>query len=106
MKLKKLSPNRVGLLQALSAVVYCSLVAGFFILMDKFGPQPKQPEITMMILMLFLLVFSVAVTGLLVFGYPTFLMLHKETKRAMQILAYTFLYSLLILILIIVIIIV
>ena len=99
MKLKKLSPNTIGLLQALSVAVYCSLVAGFIKIMEKFAPK-DVPEIAMILLMLFLLVFSAAISGLLVFGYPAYLMLHKDTKRALTILAYTFLYCLIILILI------
>jgi len=100
MKLKKLSPNTIGLLQSIAVAIYCSLVAGFFQVMDKFGPKVKIPEISMILLILFLLVFSAAVSGLLVFGYPAYLMLHKDAKRALQILGCTFLYSLLILIVI------
>jgi len=49
---------------------------------------------------LFLLVFSAAVTGLLVFGYPALLALNQKIKEALTILAYTFLYSLLIIFLV------
>ena len=100
MKLKKLSTNNVGLFQAVAVLIYCSKIAILFKLMEKFFPEPKSPEIYRITLMLFLLVFSAAISGLLIFGYPAYLMLHKDTKRALQILAYTFLYSLLILIIV------
>ncbi len=54
----------------------------------------KRPNILGWILMLFLLVFSAAVTGLLVFGYPVYLVLNKKIKEALKVLGYTFLYCL------------
>lgn len=90
MNLKKLSPATIGLLQALAVTLYCTLVSSFFRLMNDL---PRTPGVFHVTLVLFLLVFSAAVCGLVVFGYPAFLMINKHTKRAVAILAYTFLFS-------------
>ena len=47
--------------------------------------------------MLTLLVFSAAVTGSLVFGYPVYLILNKQTKEGVSIFAYTLLFLVVIL---------
>ena len=43
--------------------------------------------------MLILLVFSVAVTGLMVFGYPTYLALNDQIKESLKTIIYTLLYA-------------
>jgi hypothetical protein len=99
MNLKKLTPNSIGLLQAIGVIIYCSIIAGFFYLMEKISPEPPM-MMTGVALMLFLFVFSAAVTGLLVFGYPAYLAINKNVKEALRVLGFTFLYSLLIIIII------
>ena len=53
-----------------------------------------QEEIIMIATMLVLLVFSAAVTGSLVFGYPAYLAMQKKLKAAITLLGFTFLYFL------------
>ena len=59
-----------------------------------------RPGLLGIVLMLLLLVFSAAVTGSMVFGYPAFLALNKNIREALRVLAYTLLYSLVIILLI------
>ncbi len=97
MKIKDFHPSLIGLFQALGAIIYCALISGLFRLMDELAVKP--PEFMIAMIMLFLLVVSAAISGLLVFGYPLYLVLQGKTKEGLIILAYTFLYSVIILIL-------
>ncbi|MBT4349739.1 hypothetical protein HOD19_03115 [bacterium] len=103
MKFKKLSMPLVALLQALAVVVYCSLVALFIMWTGELMDGPGG--IWQIILSLCLLVVSAAVTGFLVFGYPIYLFLDKEVKKALNLLSYTFLFLILTIIIILLIII-
>ncbi len=96
MQLKKMTPPLIGFIQALGVIIYCSLIGGFFWFMSQVHPDPGG--MLQIVLMLFLLVFSAAITGLLIFGYPAFLMINKEVKKALTILGYTFMYSLIMII--------
>ncbi|KKR48203.1 MAG: hypothetical protein UT86_C0012G0006 [Candidatus Magasanikbacteria bacterium GW2011_GWC2_40_17] len=96
MKLKKLSANSSGLLLALLMAIYCALVAWFMRGMEQ--SSNDQPMILNMMLVLLTLVFSAAISGTLVFGYPVYLLIHHDTKRALSVLGFTLLYALLILI--------
>ena len=87
----KREPSIIGLLQAAGVTAYCALVGGFFFLMNEIAAKPGFFGI---FLMLVLLVFSAAVTGSLVFGYPAYLALNKKIKESLEVLAYTLLYSL------------
>ena len=98
MKLKKMSPSIIGLLQALGVAIYCFLIVGLLRLLENIGAKP--PVLMTGIVMLLLLVISVAITGILVFGYPAILALDKNIKRALSILGYTLLYAILIFIII------
>jgi len=98
MKLKKMSPNLIGLFQALGVSIYCSLIVGLINLLEKTDVRP--PDYIAGIFMLLLLVISASITGLLVFGYPAILALDKDIKRALQIVGYTLLYSVLVFIII------
>ena len=60
----------IGFLQALGLIIYCLLIAMFFRFADKFIQGP--PTFLNMALMLFLFVFSLAVTGSIVFGYSVY----------------------------------
>lgn len=94
MNLNQMSAARVGFLQAVGVAIYCSLVSLFFWSMGNNLDEP--PQILGMAMMLLLLVFSAAVCGILVFGYPSYLMTQQNIKRALQILAYTMIFSVLI----------
>jgi len=88
----------VGLVQAVGVAVYCALVGGFFFWMEEIAAKPGFLGI---FLMLVLLVFSAAVTGSIVFGYPAYLAWNRKVKEALSVLAYTLTYSLLIILVII-----
>ena len=78
---------KVGLCQALLVSLYCGLVAIFFNFVVQALPEPGFYGF---FLILTLLVFSAAVTGSLVFGYPVYLaVVNKKAKEADAILAYT-----------------
>ena len=64
----------IGFVQALSLIIYCSLIAGLFWLGDNFFSGPPDFLITAFMLLLF--VFSAAVTGSIVFAYPVYLALN------------------------------
>ena len=91
--MKKTNLSIIGLVQALSLVGYCVLIAG---MLNLFGKTLTAPVgFPGSVLILVLLVFSAAVTGSIVFGYPAYLFLkNKQTKQALLILAYTLLYCL------------
>ena len=77
----------IGFLQALSLIIYCTLISGIFWLGENFFKGPPDFIITAFILLLF--VFSAAVTGAIVFGYPVYLALNRQIKEALYIFAYT-----------------
>ena len=90
--LEKASPSTLGLMQAVGVSAYCALVAGFFYTMTN---STARPGFFGFFVMLCLLVFSAAVTGSIVFGYPAYLALVKnKIKDALEILAFTLLYLL------------
>lgn len=77
-------PWFVGLLQALGVTIYCVLVSSFMFGAQKVFINP--PAFWGIALMLLLLVFSAAITGALVFGYPVYLAMNKEIKKALWVL--------------------
>ena len=88
----KTNLSLIGLLQALGIVVYCGLIAGLLILLSKTAITPAG--FLGATLMLVLLVFSAAITGSIVFGYPVYLAWNKKIKEALSLLVYTLLYTL------------
>ena len=97
--LEKEKPATVGLCQALFVTVYCGLIAILFNFLTKAIPE-DPPGFFGFFFMLVLLVFSAAVTGSLVFGYPAYLVLAKnKIKEALTILAFTLAFSLAIILL-------
>ena len=88
---KSPDPSLVGLSQAIGVTLYSALIGGFFYFMEQVSAGPGFLGI---VLMLLLLVFSAAVTGSMVFGYPAYLALNKKIKEALKVLSYTLLYSL------------
>jgi len=90
-KNKKLTPSTIGFLQALGAAAYCALIV--FVIMS-FSKNAAPPGFLGSLLILVLLVFSAAVTGSIVFGYPAYLALHKRFQEALYILAFTAVYFL------------
>ncbi len=85
-------PWFIGLAQALGVIIYCLFVSGVFQLMKKSNIQP--PEFLIATFMMTFLVFSAATTGSLVFGYPVYLMMNKEIKKALWVLFSTLAFCL------------
>ncbi len=88
---KSPDPSIIGLAQSLGVTIYSILIGGFFLLMERIAAKPGFIGI---VLMLVLFVFSAAVTGSMVFGYPVYLALNKKAREAIKVLVYTLLYSL------------
>ncbi len=87
------------MIQALAITLYISLVSSFMNYMSQ--TNLGQSDFLAAVLMLSLLVFSAAITALLIFGLPTYLIINKQVKQALSILGYSFLWLLLIIILIV-----
>jgi len=90
-------PAGVGFLQALGIVMYTSFIGSFIRCMEQYASEdgPFMP-----VFVLTLLVFSAAISGSLIFGYPVYLAIQKDFRQALQVLGYTFLFLLLLLILV------
>jgi hypothetical protein len=76
-----------GLGGALVEIGYVLMVVLLINELDNFMPQ--MPQILGMAFMLLLLVFSVTVSGLFVFGYPAYLVFQKKIKEALATLLVT-----------------
>ncbi len=88
---EKTKPAVVGLCQALGVVVYTILIAIFISSLGNF--ETETPEFVFVPVMLSLLVLSAGLTGTFVFGLPVYFTFAKnDVKRAISILAYTFLF--------------
>ncbi|MFH0779822.1 MAG: hypothetical protein V1928_03085 [Parcubacteria group bacterium] len=98
-------PALIGFFQALGIAIYCGIVAGIFNLAERFF-KDKPDSAFAPALMLTLLVFSAALCGLIVFGYPIYLAMNKDIKKALRVLFYTLLFVLAIILIIIFIIII
>jgi len=73
-------------------VIYCALVVAIINLFGQIFFAP--PGFFGSVLILVLLVFSAAVSGSIVFGYPAYLFLkNKQAKEALSILGFTLLYA-------------
>lgn len=86
----KLNQSSIGFLQAAGVFIYCAIISGIFRIFNKFIGAP--PEFLGTALMLVIFVFSAAITGSIVFGYPAYLVLNHRVKEALSILAYTLLF--------------
>lgn len=85
-------PSLIGLLQAIGVITYCVLIA---LLFNFLGKTNQQPGFLGMAAMLVLLVFSAAVTGSIVFGYPVYLFFkEKKIKEPLLVLAFTSIFCL------------
>jgi len=94
--MKKLHPSLIGFLQAVGVIAYCILIAALFNFLGKTMIQP--PGLLGFAVILVILVFSAAITGSIVFGYPAYLFFkEKKIKEPLLILAFTLLFCLIIL---------
>ena len=73
---------------ALGEIAYVLVVV--LLLNELGGSMPQVPQILGMVIMLMLLVFSVALSGLFVFGYPAYLVYQRRIKEALATLLVTF----------------
>ena len=90
LKKKKINDSEVlkfGFLGGIAQATYVFLVIVFMTVVDK--AAPPQPNIATGFLVLLLLVFSVAVSGVLVFGYPAYLAFQKRFNEALMTAAIT-----------------
>jgi len=90
--MNKLNLSLIGFFQALGVVIYCGLVVSFLQSSNKFFGTP--PGFLGSVLILVLLVFSAAVSGSIVFGYPAYLALNQRIREAVTLIVYTLLYCL------------
>ncbi|MBU2564035.1 hypothetical protein KKA23_00405 [Patescibacteria group bacterium] len=91
----------IGLFQAIGVTIYVLLISSLLQFVDGFNPNSI---FLVSVAILILLVFSSAVVGLIVFGYPIYLCLHKKIKESLFVLGFTLLFSLITIILILLII--
>lgn len=83
-----LKPALVGFFQAVGIVLYVMLVATFMSSVENVFSD--VPEVLAAITMLLLFVFSAAVTSSLFFGYSVLVVIQKQVRRALEIVAWTF----------------
>jgi len=91
--LKKTDKSEVykkGIAAGIAEIAYILLVVIVMISIDKFMEQKANMGMSMLTVLL-LLVFSAAVSGLLVFGYPAFMALQKKYHQAVLTLLITLL---------------
>lgn len=94
---KKIDIPFIALIQTFGVIIYCTLIAGLFRIIAEISPEEPAGFLGS-ILILSLLVFSAAITGSLVFGYPAYLALTKRIKEALSVLAHTFLFGLVVIV--------
>lgn len=93
---------KMGILAGLAESIYCGLIA----LMLWYGSEflsDKMSQVLGSLFGLILLVFSVAVSGVLVFGYPVYLAVEKKYKQAFQTIGITLLTIFLVLVIVLII---
>jgi len=74
---------KFGFLGGVAEAAYVLLVASLLTMLDQL--MPKSPEgIIAPLLILLLFVFSAAVSGILVFGYPVYLAFQKRFAEALM----------------------
>jgi len=79
-----------GIVAAFLQVVYIAFVALFFMIADTAFPDDSWLVVVGVVAFLILLVLSVAVSALLLFGYPIYYALQKKYSEALAILLVTF----------------
>jgi len=100
--MQKMNPMIAGLSQALGVIIYTIIVGNVLLGVEKLNIQ--MPNAIGIALFLTLLVFSAAVCGALVFGYPVYLLVKGNVKDCLKVLASTFISILILGILVMVII--
>jgi predicted lysophospholipase L1 biosynthesis ABC-type transport system permease subunit len=84
----------IGLLQAIGVIGYCVLIA---LLFNFLGKTNQEPGFLGIAAMLVVLVFSAAISGSIVFGYPAYLFFKEgKIKESLQVLLFTGVFCLII----------
>lgn len=86
LKKSKVNENEVlrcGFLGGMAQAVYIFVVVSLMMLLDQVMPAPKNHLFTGFVI-LTLFVFSVAVSGILVFGYPVYMAFQKRYSEALM----------------------
>lgn len=91
MNMKKNSPAKIGLLQALGIALYVSLFASVMWNIGEWGRNTgiKLPEIAIAIIMLTTFIVSATICASLMFAYPISRFMKGEKKEAYQTVAYS-----------------
>ncbi|MFA6410071.1 MAG: hypothetical protein WCW26_00635 [Candidatus Buchananbacteria bacterium] len=74
---------KFGFLGGIAESAYCLLVVAMMMVLSQVMPQPTVP-FSGFLLFLLLFVFSVGVSGILVFGYPIYLVSQKKIVEALM----------------------
>ena len=77
-----------GLLSAVGEIAYIGLVASFIWVGGNFLPM-VETQIFGFMLMLTLFVFSAVISGLIVLGYPIYIALKGDVKKALVLIGWT-----------------
>lgn len=92
MNIEKHDIVKYSIMGAGGAALYVSAIASFMFYAPKFLKSlPTEDTVLMPIIMLMLLVFSVALMGVLIFGRPVVWYLDGKRKEAIHLLGYTLL---------------
>jgi uncharacterized membrane protein len=74
---------KFGFLGGILEATYCFLIASGLLILSNTMPQPKVPLVGFLLFLL-LFVFSAAISGILVFGYPGYLVIQKRYQEALM----------------------
>ncbi len=85
-----------AVINALATALYIALIASFLFYAPKTFGQNKADTVLVPIVMLSLLVFSAALTGMLIFGRPALWYLDGKKKEALSLFIYTLVFFLII----------
>jgi hypothetical protein len=78
-----------GVVAAFLQVIYIAFIAIFFMIADTAFPDDSWLIVVGVVAFLILLVLSVAISGVLLFGYPLYYALQKKYSEALAILLIT-----------------
>lgn len=83
-KINESEVMKFGFLGGIAEATYIFSVACLIMFLDKVIPKTPQPAVFQIVLVLLLFVFSAAVSGILVCGYPAYLAFQKRFSEALM----------------------
>lgn len=101
-KKEKYKNIKMGVLGGLAESIYCGLIALLLWNGDNFFNNTFDEAIAPLFVLI-LLVLSVAISGVLVFGYPAYLAVEKKYKQAFQTVGITLLTIFVVLVIVLII---